>query len=173
MKILFLDIDGCLNSKQDILMQKEEKLKGAKTPDEADFEYMKAYTDPKNVWCLKYIMDKVPDLAIVISSAWRNAFDMELFKELFKHYGLDGERIIGKTPKRFSSERVHEIHEWLDEHKDIEKWLALDDHPVFNLEDCDKVNELLTDSWVGLTMQDAFKVIKHFKPEYEEPVVLI
>lgn len=174
MNILFLDFDGVLNSKLHFLMQKEmPKVPGADTLVDADLFRMKRDVNKNNMWALKYVLTNVPDLKIVISSAWRNFYDMESFKELFEMFDMDGKRIIGKTPKKFSSERIHEIHEYLDEHKGITKWLALDDHVIFNLGDCDKVNEVLTDSWVGLTMPDAVKIIKHFKPDFKEPEILI
>jgi len=173
-----LDFDGVLNSKQHFLALKEQgKPLGKDTLEEADLECMKRLTNSNNFWCLKYILANVPDLKIVISSAWRNHFKLEQFKELFKHYGLDGERIIDKTPKRFSSERVHEIHEWLDVYYELKRekisWAAIDDHVIFNLEDSDKANEFLTDSWVGLTMNDAFKIIKYFKSDFKEPEIAI
>jgi len=173
MNILFLDFDGVLNSKQHFLMDEEKELPGQETLIMADFEFMKSGINANNMWCLKYILNNVPDLKIVLSTSWRTHFEIEQFKELFKHYGLDGERIIGKTPKKFSSERMHEIHLWLEDNKDVKKWIALDDHAVFNLEDPDKQNEVLTDSWNGLTMNEAFKIIKHFKPDFEEPVLYI
>ena len=177
MKILFLDVDGVLNSKQLFLANKDKKIVGKDTLEKADFEYMKEATSAHNFWCLKYVLDTVPDLKIVLSSAWRNHFEMEQFKELFKHYGLDGEKIIDKTPRRFTSERMHEIHMYLDDKRDEGitdiKWAAIDDHVIFNLEDPDKVNEYLTDPWIGMTMQDAFKIIKHFKPDFKEPEIWI
>lgn len=174
MNILFLDVDGVLNNKQHFLALKEQgEPLGKDTLEEADLECMKRLTTPHNFWCLKYILDNVPDLKIVLSTSWRNHFDIEQFKELFKHYGLDGERIIDKTPRKFTSERIHEIHLYLDDNKNVKKWVALDDHAIFNLEDPDKVNEFLTDSWVGLTMNDAFKIIKHFNPNFKEPILAI
>ena len=173
MNILFLDVDGVLNSNQNFLATKDIKVYPADTLNDADLFAMKRDTNSNNMWVLDYILDKVPDLKIVISSSWRNHYDIESFKELFKIYGLDGNRIIDKTPIRLSSERVHEIHMWLDDNKDVKKWAALDDHVIFNLEDPDKANEFLTDSWVGLTMHDAFDVIKHFNPEFKEPVIMI
>lgn len=173
MNILFLDIDGVLNSKQLFLMRKGCEISSNKAEFEEDIEYMKAYTDPNNMWCLKYILDNVPDLSVVLSTSWRNLFDMEAFRELFQHYGLDANRIIGKTPQRLSSERVHEIHMYLDDNKDITKWAVLDDHVIFNLEDVDKANEFLTDSWIGLMMIDAFKIIRHFNLEFKEPVMMV
>lgn len=173
MNILFLDFDGVLNSKQHILAIKGKEIPGQDNPDEADLECMKFNTNSNNIWCLKYIMDKVPDLKIVLSTSWRNHFDMEQFKELFKFYGLDGKRIIGKTPKKFSSERHSEIGWWLEDNNFIGRWIALDDHPIYNLDDSNKYNEILTDPWVGLTMNDAFIIIKRFNPNFEEPVVLL
>jgi len=177
MNILFLDWDGVLNNKQHFLMTKGDMVPSADTLNDADLFAMKKDTSILNMWVLGYILDNVPDLKIVISSTWRNHYDIESFKELFKIYGLDGDRIIGKTPKRFSSERVHEIHEWLDDYQELHHkkadWIALDDHPIFHLEDPDKANEVLTDSWVGLSLPDAFKVIKHFKPDFKDPVIMI
>jgi hypothetical protein len=174
MNILFLDVDGVLSSKQHLLVTKDVKV--PEDVSDPDLFTMKRDTNINNMWVLGYILDKVPDLKIVISSSWRLHYDIESFKELFKIYKLDGDRIIGKTPKRFSSERVHEIHEWLDDNSMVnwtDKWVALDDHPIFNLEDPDKANEVLTDSWVGLSLPDAFKVIKHFKPDFKDPVIMI
>ena len=178
MNILFLDVDGCLNSKQHFLATKEIKVPPADTLNDADLFAMKRDTNKNNMWCLGYILDKVPDLKIVISSSWRLHYSLESFKELFKIYGLDGDRIIDKTPKRFSSERVHEIHDWLqdfveDKENPVPSWIALDDHKIFELHSVEEANEVLIDNWVGLTLPDAFKVIKHFDPTFKEPVIMI
>ena len=173
MNILFLDVDGVCNSKQHFLAMKEFKVQGADTMVDADLFAMKRDTNKNNMWVLGYILDKVPDLKIVISSSWRNVYDLESFRELFKIYGLDGNRIIDKTPRKLSSTRANEIHMWLDDNKDVEKWASLDDHKIWEIGDDEEANEFLTDNWVGLTLPDAFEVIKHFKPEFKEPIILI
>lgn len=177
MRVMMLDFDGVLNSKQHFLATKGFKVPGADTLNDADLFRMKSDVNANNMWVLRFIMDQVPDLKIVISSAWRSFYSLESFKELFKIYKLDGDRIIGVTPKKFSSERIHEIHMWLDDYVELHHkqpdWVALDDHAIFNLGDPEKVREFLTDSWVGLTMQDAFKIVQHFHPEYQPPVILI
>lgn len=166
MNILFLDVDCVLNSKQHFMMTKD----APKVSEDIDPVFqMRRDVNDNNMFALKYLLDNIPDLKIVISSAWRNFYSIEQFKELFKIFKLDGEKIIDKTPKMFSSQRIHEIHSWLDDHKEVNQWIALDDHPIFNLEDSDKVNEHLTDSWVGLTMLDVFKIIKKFNSKFEEP----
>lgn len=172
MNILFLDFDGVLNSKQHFLAL--DKLEGKGSTYEADLEYMKAYTNPNNMWVLKYILEQVPDLKIVLSTSWRNHFGMEQFKELFKHYGLDGERIIDKTPQKLSSTRANEIHMWLQEHTyETHTWIALDDHAIWELDEVFKAAEILTDPWVGLTMNDAYKIIVKFKPDFKLPTIHI
>jgi Swiss Army Knife RNA repair-like protein len=174
MNILMLDCDGVLNSKQHFLMLEDQKLTNASRLRVLPSEYMTTYTDAKNVWCLKYILENVPDLKIVISSSWRNVFELEQFKELFKHYGLDGERIIGKTPRKLSSVRSEEIRMWLDNSDEvITNWIALDDHKIWNLGDPEEINEVLTDPWIGLTMLDAFKIIKRFNLNFKEPILMI
>jgi hypothetical protein len=177
MKIIMLDFDGCLNSKQHILAMGDFKNPGANTLSDADLFTMKRETNANNMWCLGFILDQLPDLKIVISSAWRLHYEIEQFKELFKIYKLDGLRIIGKTPRVFSNDRRHEIHMYLDDYEELHHkkpdWVAVDDHVIFNLEDPEKHREFLTDPWVGLSMHDAFKIIKHFKPEFVEPTIMI
>ncbi len=122
---------------------------------------------------LKYLLDNISDLKIVISSSWRNYYSLGQFKELFKIFKLDETRIIDKTPKKFSSDRKHEIHSWLEDQHEKVDWIALDDYAIFNLEDPDKVNEYLTDNWVGLSLSDAFNIIKKFNPDFKQPEIMI
>jgi hypothetical protein len=173
MKILFLDFDGVLNSKQHLLAVKDRKIKGADNLNDANLFYMKRDVNYNNMWALNYLLKEVPDLKIVISSAWRLHYDISEFKDLFKIFKLPSARIIGKTDKKMSSERYHEIKWWLEDHKDVEQWIAVDDHPIFFLGTDEFKNQYLTDPWVGLTMPDVFKIIKHFNPAYEAPVLMI
>jgi len=176
-KVLFLDFDGVLNSRQHVLATKAIKVPGADTMADANLFRMKLDVNKNNIWVLGYILDQVPDLKIVISSAWRLFYHMEDFAELFKLLKLDHTRIIGKTPKKMSSERCHEIRMWVDEytelhHKQVD-FLAVDDHVIWDITQEFKDREILTDPWVGLTMHDAFKIIEHFRPDFKEPEVLI
>ncbi len=178
MKVLFLDIDGVLNSKQHFLMVPELKSKSnAKTLEAADLFRMKQDVNTNNMWVLGYILKNVPDLKIVISSAWGKFYKLEQFKELFKIYKLDETRLIGITPRKMSSYRCNEIRWWLEENAplagELIQWLALDDHAIFELDEDEKRNEHLTDSWVGVTMNDAFKIIRHFDHKFNLPLLLI
>lgn len=173
MQVLFLDFDGVLNSKQHFMMTKHDDMQTAEDKDLADFFMMKHQTNVNNMWVLGYILKQLPDLKIVISSAWGRFYTLDQFKRLFTHYKLDETRLIGITPRKMSSNRCNEIHWWLEENPpaagETAKWIALDDHEIFDVNEYDMVNQHLTDSWVGVTMNDAFKIIKHFKPSFKEP----
>ncbi len=196
MQVLFLDFDGVLNSKQHFMMIKNDKVAYHEDKEFNDYLVMKQQTNINNMWVLGFILKSLPDLKIVISSAWGKFYGLDQFKRLFKHYKLDPERLIGITPRKMSSYRCNEIHWWLssvnepDEHLcpketgatecdtckvndarvhvDIQ-WIALDDHEIFALDEPDIKNQHLTDSWVGVTMNDAFKIIKHFNPKFIAP----
>jgi len=175
MKVLFLDFDGVLNSKQHLLAVKNIKPRGEPETEAAEHFVMKTGTNANNMWVLGYILKQIPDLKIVISSAWRLHYDTHQFKRLFKFHGLDGQRIIDKTPTKFSSNRCHEVASWLsdyiEENKENVDWITLDDHEIFELDGPERKFgfEYTTDSWVGLTMRDAFIVIKHFDDKYLRP----
>jgi hypothetical protein len=57
MKILFLDIDGVLNSKNFWIECDLKKIKNV-------------YFDPILVKKINFILDEIPDLKIVVSSLW-------------------------------------------------------------------------------------------------------
>jgi hypothetical protein len=175
MMVLFLDFDGVLNSKQHFMMADD---KGAAHYDGdldfADYMDMSQNVNANNMWVLRYILSQLPDLKIVVSSAWGKFYSLDRFKLLFRRFRLDESRLIGITPRKISSQRRDEIRWWLDlqgEKTPGERiaWLALDDHEIFQLGEADKKNEYLTDSWVGVTMNDAFKVIRHFDPDFIAP----
>jgi len=173
MNVLFLDFDGVLNSKQHYLATKDFKIKGASSPDAADLLRMKHDVNSNNMWVLGYILKQLPELKIVISSAWGLHYDVEQFKELFRMFKLDDSRILGITPRKMSSYRCNEVRWWLADNPDVTNWITVDDHTIFQIEDPEKLNEYTTDSWIGLTMRDAFKIIQHFNPSYTEPVLFI
>jgi len=172
LKIIFLDIDGVLNS-------------------EKSFEYYQKvganevmYIAPwyGHIKHVNYIIEKT-GADVVISSAWRGSYKLEMILYLA---GLKG-NIIGKTPYCESRIRGEEIKEFL-------KWTQMDDKdvepekrtPLYNLkkelldkpnytglkidnfvildDDTDMLdlvdNFVHVDSYKGLTRKDANKAIK-------------
>jgi hypothetical protein len=102
-KIIFLDIDGVLNT------YKEQGIR-------------KDYVDPVKVNRVKQIVDAT-GAQIVISSNWR--FDMEpVFRELAELKNS----IIGRTG--LEGNRIKEIEQWLDNNP-TKNWIVIDDLFLF------------------------------------------
>lgn len=154
MKVIFLDIDGVLNSDEFLKNNESEVI------------------DRANVRVLKNIIDKT-GAVIVMSSAWRLWFDDNMMPKdgysqcLYDIFGEFDIKLFGKTPdfsteeirskKTFSQVKAKEIIAWLSEHEIIDKYVVLDD---LDLRD-EEVNAHLirTNGQVGITEEDAKRVI--------------
>lgn len=155
MKIIFLDIDGVLNSTKSMSLSEDKKW--ADEP------------NPENIKWLNYIIEKT-GAKIVISSTWRIGNRSHLFDRYFHALGIKGE-VIDVTP-RLDSYRGTEIKCWLLEHKSkinkykndnwfsnkekIESFVILDDDS--DMEDLKKYLVLIDNNF-GLTKEDADKAI--------------
>ena len=136
MKILFLDFDGTLNpyhnySPQNIF---------AKTP-------------LKNLYDL---LDREPDLRIVVSSAHR--FDgIDKVKKILKKNKIDLSRFEGITDLAREGDRGSHIKRYLDSRDDVTAYVALDDEDDFDgmMDRLVRVN-----GRIGLTSADTEKAIK-------------
>jgi hypothetical protein len=154
MKVLFLDIDGVLNSQEFLRNNKSEPI------------------DRKNVTVLKNVIDKT-GAVIVMSSAWRLWFDENMMPiegdsqylyDILSEFGI---RIFAKTPdfsteeirvkKTFSHVKAKEILAWLNENYNIDKYAVIDDLDLIN----EEVNAHLIriNGQVGITEEDAIRVI--------------
>lgn len=144
MKVLFLDVDGVLNSRNS-----------------TDFKNKLWPVD--NYMC--FLVGKIQlytKCSIVVSSSWRHHPDgMKLLEERFVN-------VIGKTP---SSELVEyddkprgmEIQAWLDKHPEVEKYAILDDDS--DMLENQLPNFFKTTFESGLTEEIAEKVIEHLGKE--------
>jgi Swiss Army Knife RNA repair-like protein len=143
MKILFLDVDGVLNSSR--------FFKGRKWNDHVDqFQIVK--TDDVEAWAkmldeealglLEDFLLANGDIYIVISSSWREVHTVERIKRIFEMAGpLPGrskiaERIIDRTDiGHRGMTRPELIVSWADRFSDeIDAWAALDDMPLRGLD---------------------------------------
>ena len=120
MKILFLDIDGVLNSRE---------------YDRRRDMNMQTNIDQSRLPLVKEIIDKT-GAKIVLISTWRNHWnrdesicdeDGNYINRLFSKYGL---AIYDKTPDLgLLSKRKDEVKAWLSEHADeVERFVILDDY---------------------------------------------
>lgn len=177
MKICFLDIDGVMNSAQFSLAQNRDwirrmaKYSASKSMKKGPKPTQSIYSwDPVTVSNLQFIIEKVPDLKIVVSSTWRKYFKTEGMKEHFEKNHLDPELIIGCTPSLpqehlfRSVDRGLEIQAWIDEwNKDKPDKIKEEDLVILD-DDSDmahlKHRLIQTDGATGLTIRDANKAVQ-------------
>ena len=159
-KVIFLDIDGVLNSNFWNESHQREINDGTLI-DESKIKLL-----------CKLIKDT--DAQIILHSGWKYWFDSDL-KPLRKEaenlralLEKEGVTIAGVTPdhatdeirksRKFSLVKAGEILEWLAQHKDVDKWVVLDDLDLHNA-DVEK-HQVRTDQSIGLTIEDVEKAEK-------------
>ena len=117
MKVIFLDVDGVLNS---VGWMEENKKYGLSRP-----------VDPSKVRLLKQIIDST-GAKVVLSSTWRNVDgsngepEHEVYGCLVRELGKCGIRIYSRTPL-INNDRPKEIKAWLDSHPSVGEFVSLDD----------------------------------------------
>lgn len=151
MKVIFLDFDGVLNSIGSIVMYTRVKA-----------EKRHEQLCPVCTSNLIYLLDKVPEAKVVISSTWRKFHSLDWLRDKLKFYGIDSSRVIDRTPFRLSDRvRGYEIEEWLEDNAalNIESFVILDD----NSDMANLMHKLVkTDTRDGLTfskVQEAIKIL--------------
>ena len=159
-KVIFLDIDGVLNSNFWNNSHSIEISEGR-------------YVDEDKVLLLAELV-KETGAIIIMHSGWRFWFDEELrptrkeanyLADMFERVGL---RIGGVTPdltteeirrtKKFSKVKAEEILAWIGGHPDTDRWVVIDDLDLHN--EVIERNQVLTDAELGLTENDVKKAIE-------------
>lgn len=137
MKILFLDVDGVLNT----------------------YKTGGLYTLTKTK--LKLLQEIVlkTDCKIVLSSTWRK--DDYAFRKLIKTLSYRGMQIYGKTPVLHNVPRGVEIAAWLEAnaHERVQRYAILDDDS--DMLESQLRNFFQTDGDYGLTNTIAYRVTHH------------
>lgn len=153
-KIIFLDIDGVLNSNfWNDTHQKE-------ISDDTLIDIGKIQLLSKLI--------RATNAKIILHSGWKFWFDSNLkplrkeAENLKRLLWQEGLQVEGVTPdfsteeirrsKKFSLIKAAEILAWLAEHKEVDKWIVIDDLDLHNSEI--RAHQLKTDSGVGLTAED-------------------
>ena len=158
-EVLFLDIDGVLNSWQSAYWALR-KSKGR----------LSSQLCPIAVSNLDELMVKNPALKIVISSTWRSLYPLQELKEILKDQGFENpHRIIGYTPEFPFKDRYFEIKAWIDQNPTVQKYLILDDKPVLNANHRDysvaQACTLLIDGTVGFNWRNLYEANDYFGGE--------
>lgn len=110
MKVIFLDVDGVLNSDEYFNSIKDQKINTIEN--QIDINKVKLLKQAVNTTGAK----------LVLSSSWRYTKNANNLKALLLNYGM----IVDSTPF-LNNERGKEIKKWLDEHKNVEDYVILDD----------------------------------------------
>src|SRR6476620_3382199 len=129
MRVIFLDIDGVLNSEEFFVRKHEEK--GA----EAVNEEMRTHWPlseicPKLVSNLNKLVEQT-DAKIVVSSTWRHGRSIEELQSILDGVGFKGE-VVDKTPDlnrklNRDVDRGEEIEDWLVSNRGVKSFVILDD----------------------------------------------
>ena len=159
-KVIFLDIDGVLNSNFWNADHQREISDGK-------------YIDTEKVKLLSELVKK-SGASIILHSGWRFWFDKDAQPTRLEAVYLtsllekEGMTIEGMTPdlmteeirkaKRFSAVKADEILAWLKDHPDTERWVVLDDLELHN-SDVAKY-QIMTDPEQGITEEDVEKALK-------------
>ena len=159
-KVIFLDIDGVLNTKE---FQSDMKKDTPK--DEFGYAF-----DPVAVANLAHIIEET-GAVIVISSAWK-FHGVARLREMWKLRNLPG-RILDITPNTISDDillnanleemelgvcRGNEIKEWLSKHQGmVSNYVIIDDFEDLLPEQED--HAVITNTLIGISEEDAQKAI--------------
>ena len=166
-KIVFLDIDGVLNS--NFWNENHQKeISDGTLIDESKIKLL-----------CKLVKDA--DAQIILHSGWRYWYDSDLkplrkeadnLSDLLEKEGLT---IAGVTPdhatdeirksKKFSLVKAGEILAWLEQNNDVDGWVVLDDLDLHNAEI--EMHQVRTDRRIGLTDKDVERAKRILQNDYE------
>lgn len=143
MKVIFLDIDGVLNNKK--LQQNRYST------------ILHTHIERLNTAI------KLTKAKIVISSSWRymileKSMTKRGFENLLRTYGFIGKVIGHTTSDEKISSRGLQILEWMGKHRNINKYVVLDDED-------DRITEfnhpfIKIDGSIGLTGRDVDRIVE-------------
>ena len=125
MKVIFLDIDGVLNS--DEYLDKVKK---------SDIQGIERDIDVGKVKLLKRAIDET-GARVVLSSSWRYTRNARYLKELLANYEIR----VDSTPY-IQDIRGLEIKKWLSENQGVEDFIILDDE-IFDSFDEELIKKLV------------------------------
>lgn len=117
-RVLFLDVDGVLNSNRTLLAS-------GNFPHPHNYEQRREMFDWAAIKMLQGLC-RAGNLKVVLSSSWRYGADAEWLAKFGEFLGLP---IVDKTPTdwRPQQTRGHEIKAWLDNHVECTHYAIVDD----------------------------------------------
>lgn len=183
MKVIFLDVDGVLNSHV-FYEKRHKKLKNRikrkwsrfkrlfikpktyslnelidrpKPPYKDLLRFFKDNVCPDKIQMLVELCNK-NDIKVCVSSTWQNYFTFEQWNMAFNHFGFKHNTFVGITGRKRRI-RGEEIQSWIDKNNPS-KYVIIDD-------DSDMLKEQFlyfchTDGWFGLSPNHIYKIRRYF-----------
>lgn len=160
LKLIFLDIDGCLNS--DRYMRSPLYLEETKDYNPHGMEIINkahhTHLDPEAIRLVNLLVDKT-GAEVILSSTWRNRYSIDEMNSMLAMRGATF-KITGITPIFFSFRgRGGEIKDFLDDLGEEVSFVILDDVNQFHHYDFEK-EFIQTTEEDGLTMAHVERAIK-------------
>lgn len=155
--ILFLDIDGVLNSEDYASLYTEKEWD--------NLTYFERHLDDKAIQLINYICDSTK-AQVIISSTWRYGRSVEQLQDILNSRGATF-KIIDKTPEYDIRYRGYEIDAWISKNRSKDKngnyfkftnYVIIDD----DIEDMllkQKDNVFKINRWTGITKNDADRIV--------------
>lgn len=167
MKVIFLDFDGVLNSQGSFIYEgrrrKQWKEQGVKGP--VNQTLCNVCTSN-----FQWVLDNYKDVKIVISSTWRELFDLDWLKAKLEEYHISSNRIIGITPTDWGGNRGLEIQTWLSQHPEVTHYVVIDDNDggIRNIHGAER---FVQTSWEGgMTFQHAQELIEKLSTKNKKSI---
>lgn len=161
MKVIFLDFDGVLNSEGSFVYEdrrrNEWKLQGIKGP--VNETLCNVCTSN-----FQMILDKFPEVKVVISSTWREMFSLDWLKDKLAEYRIDSSRVIDVTPiDHRKGDRGKEIQDWLDKHPEVTHYIIIDDND-WGIRNIHGFYRFIQTSWeTGMTVSHVEEAMEKLK----------
>ena len=182
-KLVFLDIDGVLNSERSFVggayreREYHKLYNGGQIDDPYWMKITRCTIDTVAVDLINRVLREC-DAYIVLSSTHRMHFPdddnkLKNLQEYLSNLGIYGERLIGWTP-RLNTPRGIEIKYWLDNNPGWERFVIVDDDG--DMMDEQKEYFVRTDSAVGVTIQTYRKmreILNCADPAYTDSGIIL
>jgi len=157
-KVIFLDVDGVLNSEKYHVALHQRILNKELSEDDLKFDHTLLAVDPQAVKLLNRITTETR-AKIILSSTWRSGKNLVELRDLFNLWGITG-ACIGRTQDYRGRKRGYEIEEVLEHLSDrIDKWCIIDDDD--DMLDNQQDHFFRTNWEVGLTEELTNKIINY------------
>lgn len=176
MKVIFLDFDGVLNSRQSAhfwLNRRDQSTWEAEMyPSWSGTlkEYIAMEFCPIALSNVEELVRRVPEVKIVVSSTWRLNETVDSLKKILSPSKLVSNAIIDVTPA-FRGEvvgdvRGREIQHWLDTHLGVTNYVIIDDDS--DMLDSQKDNFVQTSNLHGFIYGDMLRALRILAKESQQ-----